>query len=125
MSENASIQSQIERLPMYWEAARYCEEHDLDPQDVEKVRTWLAVTEFRRRCEPYLKAAADLMASVPVRWIQSGDGMVRADIISLEQDRALHLIQDMIDAEAMSLGLIVPARDTRAAESRANEDAKP
>lgn len=107
MSQKTSLQA-TETPPMYSEAARYCDEHDLPREDFERVRTMLAVQEFMRRIEPYRKMAANVMALEPGRWIM-GDGYVRADI-SLKADRAIKEIQEMIDREAERLGLAVPAR---------------
>jgi hypothetical protein len=108
MSEK-TVQEMTEKPPLYWEARRYCAEHGLGPEDLERVRTMLAVVEFRRRSEPYMKQAAKLLGAEPMKWVRSGDSMVRADI-SPETDRAMKAIQEMIDMEAERLGLTVPAR---------------
>jgi hypothetical protein len=107
MSEQ-TIAQLTEKPPLYWEAVAYCEEHGLSREDVERARTMLAVREFMRRIEPYRKQAARLLSAEPSKRIMS-EGYMRADI-SLETDKALKTIQDMIHYEAEKLGLSVPAR---------------
>lgn len=107
MSEQ-TIAQLAEKPPLYWEAVAYCEERGIPREEVDKVRTMLAVQEFMRRIEPYNRQVVNLMHLTPVTWIVS-DGYARPDT-SLEMDKALKSFQELIDLEAEKLGLTVPIR---------------
>lgn len=99
-----------ERPPMYWEAVRICQDRGMpyEPEDVEQARMALAVAEFRRRIEPYTKQSARIMSLVRGS-IVDGQGYVRANL-TLEQDKMLAQVQELIDHEAKNLGLAAALR---------------
>lgn len=101
-----------EHPPMYWEARRYCEDHNLPFEDFEKVRVYLAVKEFKLRIEPWTKLAAGVYATLEPP-IMDGQGYIHP-ATTLAQDELLKTLQEGIDFEAERLGLGAPVREPEA-----------
>lgn len=91
-----------EHPPMYFEARRYCEDHKLPYEELERARQYLAVREWNKRIEPIQKQYANILAMLPSPIIS--DGYIRA-ATTIEQDGALKALEELMQVEAAKLGI--------------------
>lgn len=88
--------------PMYFEARRYCEDHKLPHEELERVRQYLAAREWHTRTEPIRLQYVKLMSMLPPPIMS--DGYIRAST-TLEQDGALKALEELMQVEAAKLGI--------------------
>jgi hypothetical protein len=93
----------MERPPLYWQARAHCEEAGLGVEEVEGVRLRLAVAEWNRRCEPWIRMLANTVALMPLPMMPGY--MLSGTYLEMER-----CVRELIEHEARSLGLEIPRR---------------